>query len=60
MPGVDLFTGSKDTLQSVLLPWLSAADLLRLSTTCKAVETWILSTPPRLWLVRFQGWMHLC
>ena len=49
--GANLFLGSTEILQEVLLPRLTAADLLRLSLSCKAMHSWILSTPPGLWQV---------
>ena len=41
-----------ETLQYVLLPRLSAVDLFRLACTSKAMQHWLLSTSPHLWLVR--------
>ena len=45
------FLGSTEVLQQVLLPRLTAVDLLRLSLSCKAMQSWLLSTPPDLWQV---------
>ena len=49
--GQQLFLDVAETLQHVLLPLLSAQDLLTLSCTCKAIQGWILGTPPQLWQV---------
>ena len=49
--GHQLFLASSEVLQHVLLPCLSAADLLRLGLTCKPLLSWVLSTPPKLWQV---------
>ena len=55
MPGHQLFLASSEVLQHVLLPWLSAADVLRLGLTCKALLSWVLSSPPALWQVTQAG-----
>ena len=49
--GVHLFMASVVQLQEVLLPRLSATDLLRLGLSCKALLAWVLSTPPAYWQV---------
>ena len=49
--GEQLFLGAAETLQHTLLPHLSAVDLFRLSATSKAMQQWLLSTPPHLWQV---------
>ena len=76
MHGQQLFLASSEVLQHVLLPCLSATDLLRLGLTCKPLLSWVISTPPSLWQVILQqksqsrqlskslpctvGQMHLC
>ena len=49
--GRDRFLASAVVLQEVLLPRLSAVDLLRLSLSCKEIQAWLLNIPPRLWQV---------
>ena len=51
MIGQQLFLGSQEVLQHVLIPRLSAADLMHLGLTCKAVHSWVVSLPPALWQV---------
>ena len=51
MRGQDCFLAHAEVLQDVLLPRLSAVDLLRLGATCTGVLSWILNTPPSLWQV---------
>ena len=51
MHGQQLFLASSEVLQHVLLPRISAPDLLRLGLTCKPLLSWVLSTPPSLWQV---------
>ena len=51
LSGEDGFLASRHALQQALLPYLTAKDLFSLSCTCKAVQQWLLSTPPSTWQV---------
>ena len=51
--GEDLFLASAALLQDVLLPRLSAPELLRFSLACKAIQSWVLATPPVIWQASF-------
>ena len=54
--GQNPFLAGAEVLQHVLLPHLSAVDLLQLSLCCKGVQAWLKGTPAALWKV--SG--HLC
>ena len=56
--GEHSFLASAAALQDVLLPRLSAAELLRFSLACKAIQAWVLATPPRLWQAGFYSQQH--
>ena len=45
--GERLFLEHASVIQAVVLPLLSAADLFRLSQTCKAVLQWIIAASPQ-------------
>ena len=49
--GQQLFLASSEVLEDVLLPYLSAVDLYRLSMGCKGLQSWLLSLPPTVWQV---------
>lgn len=51
MSGQQDFLVSSEVLQHTLLPLLSAADLVRLGITCKALMAWVSSTFPTVWQV---------
>ena len=50
--GQAMFLSALSVLEDELLPRLNAVNLFRLSSTCKALQGWILATPPTLWQVR--------
>ena len=50
--GQQLFLASSEVLEDVLLSHLSAVDLYRLSMGCKGLQSWLLSLPPTVWLVK--------
>ena len=50
MRGQQLFLASS-VLQDVLLPWLSAADFVRLGSTCRDLQAWVMSLSLDQWQV---------
>ena len=51
-PTQNLLLEASEVLRNTLLPRLDAVSLYRLGSTCKAMQEWVLSTPPQLWQVR--------
>ena len=49
--GQEAFLAAAHALERAMLPQLSAVDLFCLSCTSRAVQQWLLSTPPCLWKV---------
>ena len=45
------FLDSRETLQYVLLPFLTPTALFRLACTSKTMLQWLTNTPPHLWQV---------
>ena len=51
LTGEHAFLACMETLQHVLLPQLTARDLFMLSCTSRAMQQWLLNSPPHLWQV---------
>ena len=43
---------ASEVLRNTLLPRLDALSLFRLASTSKAMQAWVLDTPPDMWQVR--------
>lgn len=49
---------NSEVLQHVLLPLLSAREVLRLGLTCRALLNWVMSTPPSSRQVRLSSFQR--